>query len=498
MQDISATFFQLAPLSHLVLDNAGKIIMSNPASETLLGASSASLQGISLIDYVHEADKTKYRTWLETKHTLLQALMVHLELAANGKPMRVLLHGRKTTDTIIISLSRIPQQISDENNTPSNSSELQRLQVSNALHASLLAITKTLDLAEVLDKILENVSLAIPHDAADIMLITDNIAHIMRSRGYDQHNLQEVVTSLRFPLDSTPTLSRMVKTKSPIIIDDMRQYNAWVERPQQEWMRAYVGVPIQILDKVIGFLNLVSGEVSKFNEEHLEWLNVFATQAAVAINNARTHKQASEFAVAEERLRIAREIHDTVSQMLFSSSMIAESLAIDNQFTDVNLLKQLRHIFRLNRGALAEMRMLLMEYKPENLVKAELPILLERLKQAIEGRTEIEVDIDIDDGHPAPPETRLALYRIAQEALNNVSKHSNAAHARIHFVSTKRDVTLEITDEGTGFDTDKLSKGDGLHNMRTRAEAIGATFTVNSTIGEGTTIRVHWLRDSDT
>lgn len=496
MQDISMTFFQLLPLPHLLLDDTGKIVMANPASETLLGSTNT-LRGIALLDYIHEADRNKYLAWHKNQQTILETLTVRLEVSAENS-LTVQLDGRKTPDATIVSVTQLPEQPNNDKSTKLDTSDLQRLQIGDALHASLLAITRTLELDEVLDKILESVSRAIPHDATDIMLITDNVAYVVRSRGYDQHDLLDVIKSLRFPLDSTPILNRMVKTKRPIIIDDMRENNDWIERSQQEWMRAYVGVPIQILDNVIGFLNLVSGEVKKFNEEHLGWLNVFATQAAVAINNAHTHEKSNDFAVAEERQRMAREIHDTVSQMLFSSSMIAESLAIDDNIVDTSILRHLRHVFRLNRGALAEMRMLLMEYKPEHLVKAELPVLLERLKQAMEGRTEIEVEIEIDDDHPAPPEARLTLYRIAQEALNNVSKHANATHAHIHLISTKKDVTLEITDEGAGFNSDTLNSGDGLHNMRARAESIGATFTVNSTIGEGTTIKVHWLRDSDT
>lgn len=497
MQDISTTFFQLAPLSHLVLDNAGQIIMANPASETLFGEPRASLSHKALLDYIHEADNAKYLAWLSTDNSLLPVLIAHLEVA-QGNRVRVQLQGRKTPDSTIISLTQLPDQLDDTSNPQLDTSQLQRLQISDALHGSLLAITSSLDLDEVLDQILENVSRAIPHDAADIMLITDNVAYIARSRGYDIHNLQNIITSLRFPLDSTPTLARMVRTKSPVIIDDMRENSEWVERPQQGWMRAYVGVPIQMRDDVIGFLNLVSSETGKFNEEYLEWLNVFATQAAVAINNARVHEKSSELVIAEERQRMAREIHDTVSQMLFSSSMIAESLATQEMTSEKTLLDHLQHIFRLNRGALAEMRLLLMEYKPENLLQAELPVLLRQLKQAVEGRTEIAIELEVDDGHPAPPNVRLVFYRIAQEALNNISKHAMAKQASMHFVSTRQDVTMKITDKGIGFDIDNPNHGDGMANMRARAESIGATLTVDSTSDHGTTVKVHWLRDSDT
>lgn len=513
MLHLSAEIFEHTPMPHVITDKNGKIINANPATEQILGHSRSDLIDQLLIDFVYEADRSQFQAWLQPDPPLLSRLIVRFN-KPNRRWIFIQLQARKIQEQIIIGLTLLSSEFiqplaTEEQPTLElfpeakvgyqlDTAEMHNLVVTNALHNSMIAIIRSLELDDVLDEILENVHSVVAYEVADIMLINENIAYVAHSRGYKARNLDQVINSLRFPIDTTPSLREMYYEKKSIIINDMRGNSEWIEHPQQEWMRAYAGIPIQMGNDILGFLNLVSSKPGTFSKEHLTWLESFAIQAAIAINNAQVHERTREIVVAEERQRMAREIHDTVSQMLFSSSMIAESLATDQQFSDVTLLHQLRHIFRLNRGALAEMRMLLMEYKPENLVKAELPILLERLKQAIEGRTEIEVDIDIDDGHPAPSKTRLALYRIAQEALNNVSKHSNAAHARIYLVSTETDVTLEITDGGLGFKPDKRNGGDGLHNMRARAEAIGATFTVDSTIGEGTTIRVHWLRDSDT
>ncbi len=513
MLHLSTEFFEHTPMSHVVIDKNGKITDANPATEKILGHSRLDLIDQALIDFVYESDRSQFYAWLQHDPLLLSQLVVRF-IKPNHRWIYIQLQARKIHEQIIISLTLlssefIQPQKADEQSTLElfpetdvryklDTSEMQELVVTNALHNSMLAIVRSLELDDVLDEILENIRLVIAYDVADIMLIDEKTAYVAHSRGYKARNMEQVITSLRFPIDTTPSLREMYYEKKSIIIDDMRDNEEWVEHPQQEWMRAYAGIPIQMGNDVLGFLNLVSSNSGTFFEEHLTWLEAFAIQAAIAINNAQIRKRTRKIVLAEERQRMAREIHDTVSQMLFSSSMIAESLATDNQFTDATIQNQLRHIFRLNRGALAEMRMLLMEYKPENLVKAELPLLLERLKQAVEGRTEIEVDIEIDNGHPAPPETRLALYRIAQEALNNVSKHATATHARIRFISTKKDVVLEITDGGVGFDPDTLNGGDGLHNMRARAESIGATLTLNSIIGEGTSIRVHWLRDSDT
>lgn len=495
MQDTSISFFKHSPLPHIALDNTGKIIMANSACEWLFGDTKGQPQ--RLIEYIHEKDRNRFLAWLSARGDALLPLIVHMRFSMDTE-VRMQLHGRKMPDATIISFVHPTEQSGKSTTSRLNTSELQKLQISDALYASLLAITNTLDLEEVLDQILENVSRAIPYDAADIMLINDHTAYVAGSRGYEQYDLQEIVTSLRFPLNSTPTMDYMFKTRSPLIIDNMQEYAGWVEYPQQSWMKSYVGVPIEIRDTVIGFLNLVSSEVAKYNETHLEWLNAFGLQAAVAINNARAYEKANELAVAEERQRMAREIHDTVSQMLFSSSMMAESLSADERITDASLLQQLQHIFRLNRGALAEMRLLLMEYKPENLLQSELPILLQRLKEAVEGRTQITIDLQIDDGHPAKPEVRYEFYRIAQEALNNISKHARAEHAYIKFESTTTHVTMEIADKGIGFDTSTTSFGDGLSNMYVRAYSIGATLIIDSAPTQGTTVKIQYQRDAET
>ncbi|MGJ3238017.1 MAG: GAF domain-containing protein [Anaerolineae bacterium] len=503
-ENMLTSFFQLTPLPHVILNNVGKIMMANTASEALLGESFDSLKHQPLDDYIHEAHHAQYRAWIGKEDTVLPILVIPLNRSQQGE-LQVQLQGRKTNDRTIISLTQLSKRpILDPESllhplqqldSDLDIAEIRNVVVSNALYDSILAITGTLELDEVLDQILENISRVIPHDAADIMLIRDDVASIVRSRGYHEHQLEDVIKTLRFPVDSTPTLAHMIRTQSPIIMDDLQYNSDWVERPRQTWMRAYAGVPIRIAENVIGFLNLVSQQSAYFKEAHLKWLKIFATQAAVAINNARAHEKSNELAVAEERQRMAGEIHDTVSQMLFSASMIAESLTTDELINDVAILEQLTHISRLNRGALSEMRLLLMEYKPENLVRMELPQLLERLKQAVEGRLPIEIKLKINDGHPAPSDVRLVFYRIAQEALNNVSKHSHTTQAQLQFISTELYVKMEIIDQGVGFDSNTIHRGFGLENMRKRAASIDASLTIESHEGEGTAIRVHWLRD---
>lgn len=201
-------------------------------------------------------------------------------------------------------------------------------------------------------------------------------------------------------------------------------------------------------------------------------------------------QEAAERAVTHERGRLARELHDAVSQTLFSVSLIAEVLPILWNRDQDEGRQHLQEIRQLTRGALAEMRTLLMELRPSALVNARLSDLLSQLALAVSSRTLITVKIDVMECQLSV-EAKLALYRIAQEALNNVVKHSRASQAEVTLSCIPGQVELRITDNGQGFDTAGISESTlGMRIMRERVEAIDATLEIKSQLGSGTDIIV--------
>jgi PAS domain S-box-containing protein len=200
-----------------------------------------------------------------------------------------------------------------------------------------------------------------------------------------------------------------------------------------------------------------------------------------------------EQAAAAERSRLARDLHDAVSQTLFSASLVAEVLPRLWERNQAEGRKRLEEIRQLTRGALAEMRTLLLELRPAALVDAELGDLLHQLGESITGRARVPVDVTVaGECHPSP-EVKIALYRIAQEALNNVAKHSGAARAKVELTCTGARITLSIRDNGRGFDMkNTLPDSLGLGIMRERAKDINADITIESRPGEGTEVRVVW------
>jgi ligand-binding sensor domain-containing protein/signal transduction histidine kinase len=219
-------------------------------------------------------------------------------------------------------------------------------------------------------------------------------------------------------------------------------------------------------------------------------------------------QQAAEAAVAAERSRLARDLHDSVTQTLFSASLIAEAFPTiwkSDQVEGGQLLKEMQ---RLSRGALAEMRTLLLELRPTVLVEASLDDLLHQLVEAITGRKDISAVVTVEGDGELPPDVHVAFYRIAQEALNNVVKHAYASHVAVSLrwscpqlsspaslppSGQKRGVELCVSDDGCGFDERRCPPDRlGLRSMRERAQAVGARLDIESRPGHGTRITVLW------
>ncbi len=267
---------------------------------------------------------------------------------------------------------------------------------------------------------------------------------------------------------------------------------AWREIVGQHF-RSYLSVPILIKDRVYGAISLFYEQSREFSEEEIELVVTLADQAALAIENARLRIEAEKSAAAAERSRLARDLHDAVTQTLFSSSLIADVLPRIWEANPEEGRRRLEELRELTRGALAEMRTLLLELRPAALADAELSDLLEQLAESITGRARVPVSMEVVGECDLPNEAKIALYRIAQESLNNVAKHAGASQATVNLHCRPGCVSLCIRDDGSGFDLDRVPPDSlGLGIMRERAEAIGATLTIESEIGRGTEVTAVW------
>ena len=379
--------------------------------------------------------------------------------------------------------------------------------LAEALVDTAQVLNSTLNINEVLVRILTNVGNVIQHDTANIMLIEEGYTRVVGYRANtdtdgisdtngnsDQREHEQLVRRLRFIVRDSPSLQHMIETGKPLLITDVQHSGLTTERTGAIRLRSYLGAPIAIEGTVIGFINLDSRSSGFFTQRHAERLQDFTNQAALAIKNAQVYQQAQELAAAEERQRLARDLHDAVSQTLFSANVMAETLPRLMHNNQQAAVQGLQRLGRLTKGALAEMRALLVELRPAALVETELRVLLGHLINGLRARCDCEIELSVaGNSYLLTPDVQVGLYRIAQEALNNVLKHAQAQHINVTLTYRPGRVMLSVIDDGVGFDVDAVPADHmGVHIMHERAQAIGAVLHLNSQLGEGTSLTVTW------
>ncbi len=206
--------------------------------------------------------------------------------------------------------------------------------------------------------------------------------------------------------------------------------------------------------------------------------------------------QEKEVIALNERHRLARDLHDSVSQVLFAANVIAESLPRLMERNPERGRQQMEQLHQLTQGAIAEMRKLLFELRPEQVINTRLEELMNQLAQALRSRKNIPVSFIIKDTseQPVPDDVHVTFYRVAQESLNNIVRHGNATEVRVRLTRTPEFKELIIVDNGDGFDTSVTASGFGLTSMRERAASINADLKIQSRVGTGTKITLLWKR----
>lgn len=304
-----------------------------------------------------------------------------------------------------------------------------------------------------------------------------------------------------FPLGSVGA-DALILAARPVVLGDLpppdrREPAASSVYRWQEIMgsryRAFLAIPLTIQDQVYGSLAFYFDEPRAFQKEDIDLATSLGDQAALAIENARLRQEARNSAVIAERNRLARELHDAVTQTLFSASLIAEVLP---QLWDKDPAAgraRLQELRELTRGALAEMRTLLLELRPATLTDSRLDTLLKQLAEGITGRTRVASTVDVTGEGDLPADVKVVFYRIAQESLANVARHASASRVNLALSYEPTTVRLAIVDDGQGFDTTCIPPTSlGLGIMRERAATIGAELEIQSAPGRGTCITINW------
>lgn len=307
-------------------------------------------------------------------------------------------------------------------------------------------------------------------------------------------------TGRRYPLDHS-FAGYMLGRDASVRIDDFAAF------PQSGFTfelfgdlpdtKSGVATLLRSSEQVIGLVFVQSYARSAYTEEDEEALKLLAAHAAVALENARRHQQVRALAASEERTRLARELHDAVTQTLYSASLLAEALPAVWQRNASEGAQNLGNLRQLVRGALAEMRTLLFELRPAALVATDLDTLLRQLGDVLTGHTRIPVEVTIAGTTHIPTDVKIAIYRIAQEAFNNIAKHAGATTVCVMLNATPGQLCLTVRDDGRGFDITTLSgEHMGVQIMAERAAGIGAQLRINSAPRQGTEVSISWTDPS--
>jgi len=265
--------------------------------------------------------------------------------------------------------------------------------------------------------------------------------------------------------------------------------------PNHPPMHSLLAVPIPCKGPFLGNLYLTEKTgAAEFTEADEETLTRFALQAALAIDNAHLHEQVADLAVAQERLRISHEMHDGLAQILgyVNTKVQAAELLLKREKPE-EAGAQLRELATAARQAYTDVRESIVGLRTLPGPKHSLGEVLEEYLRRWQEMSGVPTTLTIDPDIRLLPAAELQLVRIVQEALTNVRKHARASHAAIEIRRRHGSVVATITDDGIGFDEATKTHGEmkrfGLTTMRERAEGIGATLSIASTPGEGTTVR---------
>ncbi len=506
------SIFESTSDGFLIYSLDGKIVEANPAACNMYNYPYEELIGLFGKDIIHPDYHQLFDHFMEQVKMGGSFNAQSVDIRKDGSSMNIEVHGTSFRYKGKSHLLAVVRDVTDrvlarqrlENHVKERTHEL----------STLLKISRdiasTLELKPLLGLVLDQLKDIVDYSGATILKMEGNDLIVLAYRGPIP---QEEALKLCFKQEHSQVNHEVIQRREPVIIPDVRDNTPLAqafqksagERPKNtfSYIRTWMGVPLIVKNQVIGMLTLDHREPNYYSPKQAELAFALANRTAVAIENARLYKQAKELAVVEERSRLARDLHDAVTQTLFSASLIAEVLP-DIWEKDPDEGKQLlKEVRQLSRGALTEMRALLLELRPAALAEAKLDVLIRQLAEAASGRTGVPINVAVEGECEIPPDVHIAIYRVAQEALNNIVKHAHASQVEINLRCSKASmnneksiVELNIHDDGCGFDTACASPDQmGLRIMRERTEAIGAKLEIKSKPGAGTRINVVWKED---
>lgn len=295
-------------------------------------------------------------------------------------------------------------------------------------------------------------------------------------------------------------LGRAARTAEIVLANDAPVAPDFLALAERSATRSELVVPIIAGGRVLGVLNIESPLQAAFGDEDRHLLETVADMLAGALENARLYRKAQSAAVLEERNRLARELHDSVTQQLFSMTLTSQAARAQLERNPQRVAAQLERLQETSTAALAEMRALLFQLRPPALRDQGLVAALQQHAQLLARREGMMIGLSVVGDERLARGLEQPLYRIVQEALNNVFKHANAQNVQITLEFSAEQIRLTVADDGQGFDLHATPSGDGRHlgmlSMRERTAEIGGSMELRSSLGSGTEVIVRVPRST--
>lgn len=468
----------------LLLDKQNHIVDTNPIARKMLGISSKQLYGTDA--------KTIFSPW----PNIIRILETGQELDAKGSfniedkflylHIRIL-HIKDRNDLIIGSLILLRDH--SERRKAEGARQQARDEMFSLLHSISGAASRSENIDDFITATMYQLAYSFSSQVTAVFLIDGELKDDNRFLLVAHHGINpEYIESLAFLDQKNELVSEILKSRKSLLIKDI-QNDA---RAPMFFLHNIAGsllwVPIITENEFVGLI-LLARESRIYSIDEIVRLETVAEQIGSFVRSDRRREIASTLA---ERQRLIRDLHDSVTQRLYGLVMKTEAARLGleaGKLTDPGEI--ITDLGFIARQALKEMRLFLHKLQPIDLERDGLVVVLTRRLEAVEGRAGVDRDIDIDHNIHISPEEELALFFIAQEALNNIIKHTNATAIKVKLKKARVNIRLEISDNGAGFDVKKANQfGLGIKNMRTRAKQIGADLKVVSKVGIGTKITV--------